>query len=59
MQNLLILTFKIWVTENLYNDFKIILKCCKWLFRFIKINFRKIIDDLNLFKSCGSHLFDD
>jgi hypothetical protein len=54
IQNLLILTFKIWVTEKLSNSFKIILECSKWLFRFIKINFRKITDDLNLFKSCGS-----
>jgi hypothetical protein len=54
IQNLLILKIKIWMTEKLSNSFKIILKCSKWLFRFIKINFRKITDDLNLFKSCGS-----
>jgi hypothetical protein len=42
------------VLEKLSNSFKNIIECSKWLFRFIKINFGKITDELNLFKSCGS-----
>jgi hypothetical protein len=33
IKNLLISTFKIWVTEKLHNDFKIILESFNWLNR--------------------------
>jgi hypothetical protein len=44
-----------WVTEKLYNDFKIRLECYNWLNRIIWINFTKITDGINLLKGCGSH----
>jgi hypothetical protein len=57
IKNLLISTFKIWVTEKLYNDLKIILECYKWLFGIIWIKLTKITDGINLFKSCSSHFY--
>jgi hypothetical protein len=49
IKNLLISTFKIWVM--------VVSKCYKWLFRIVKVNFRKITDEINLFKNYNQYLF--
>jgi hypothetical protein len=43
--------------EKLYNDFKIILKCYKWLNRINYINSTEVMNGINLFKSCEPYFY--
>jgi hypothetical protein len=43
--------------EKLYNDFKIILECYKWLNRINWIDFTKVMNSINLFQSYGSYFY--